>query len=1651
MNLVRGLLATALALALFGEPAHAQNSPPLKLGVAQVDVTPDYPVRLSGFGFRRSESEGITHRIWAKALAIDDQTNGPAVVITVDNLGVPAEMTQEVARRLKAAEGLSLQRLAITATHTHTAPMLTQVAPTLFGMPIPSDHQQRIDRYTRELTDRLEEVARAALKDLRPGRLEWTTGKARFAKNRRTDGGPVDHDLPLMVVRGEDGSMRGLWFSYACHCVTLSHNHISGDWAGSAQLEIQKRHPGAVVLASIGCGADQNPDSGVVGDKVAAADAQGAQIADEIDRLLGTPLTRLGGPLAIKLKGVPLLFDKPRELTEWQERAKRDDAVGHHARVNLARLERGETLPTHIDYPVQTWLFGDTLAMVFLPGEVVVDFSLRLKTEFDRHRLWLNAYANDSPGYIPSERILREGGYEGGDAMIYYDRPNRFSPGVEQRIIDVIHEQIPDWFRPPKGTDGSAPLSPEASLRSLKVRPGLEVELVVSEPLVVDPVAIDWGPDGRLWVVEMNDYPLGMKGGYEPGGRVKVLADTDGDGRYDRATTFIEGVPFPTGVTVWGNGALISAAPDLIYAEDTDGDGRADKRETWFTGFATANYQARLNSIALGLDNWLYGANGLIGGEIKSTSFAGNAGAAQSVASIRNHDFRFDPWSGRFETVSGLTQQGRVRDDWGNWFGCDNGSLIYHFVTDEAALRRNPHFIPPSARNFTWRDADANRLFPRSQPLARFNDLDHLNRVTSACGLGIYRDELLGAEFAGNAFTCEPVHNLVRRVVLEQTGNTFAGRRAEDEAGSEFLAASDQWFRPVQVRTGPDGALWVVDMYRFLMEHPIWIRPARLTELDPRAGDRLGRIYRVYPTGRRPALFGGLGAKRTAADSRQITTTELVAAMASANGTLRDLAHQYLLHRRDPAAVAELSRLAAEHANPAVRVQSLCALDGLQSLAAGQVARALTDAHPGVRRQAARLAAQFVASDAEIGRALIEMLVEADVAVRTQAAASLHDAPDAAVGTALGRFLLQNAADPYATAAVWSSALPHLDAVADALLTAGVGSAPAANQLLPVLIRIAAGAKEKQVVARIAQHIGNASASEPIDQRAIGLLAELAESLGPDATAEWMSQTSTSLPASTQDGLRKVLTAARQIAGDRRADPSARLQAVRLLSVDREMAGRDLDQLLAILDEPPAAQLSSATFKAFSRLDADRLADQLLARWDAATPAVRRSMIEVLLQRSTWTQTLLTRAIERPELWREIPSNRRSALARHEEASIQQLAARLQNQLTSSGRTNVIAEFLPVTRLAADGNRGKEFFAQRCAQCHLLDGVGRHVGPDLLGLTDKSPEALLIAVVDPNRAVLDQYIAYEIETSDGRSLAGMIAQESDAGLTIKNAAGESEELSRATIRSLRATGLSLMPEGLEAGLSAQDMADLLKFVASARSAGEPPPRDPGVIAAYLLDDAQPAAEREAAVKVHYMLAPELLREMVRDLPVGTPEEYRRIPWIWRVAIEAGRSNDAGRIRRLLELSLPKPDEPLRDWQAVVIGGGLINGLSLTGVWPRERLREILGTDAALVDRYARMISLAAIMADDAKVPTGTRYDALRMVAMDEPARSQTQLKRYLGADVDAELQMGAVRGLADVRSPEAVTALQSALEHLTLSNRKLAQAGIERQRQALGN
>ena len=431
---------------------NAQQDEPTvyQVGVAAVDVTPDYPIRLRGYSGRVTESTGVVQRLWAKALMIQSPQRPAALLITLDNCLVPAALREQVAKRLQRRVGLLPDRLSITATHTHSGPILAGMSETLYCHPLPQEHREHIERYTKELIDKLEQVAIAACENPQPAHLAWARGNAAFARNRRTKGGPVDHDLPVLVVKDLAGKLRAVYLSYACHCTTLSHNRLSGDWAGYAQESIQRSFPGAIALVSVGCGADANPvRDGGPPDEIAAM--HGREISVEVARLLQHKLQPLSGPLNVMFSTVDLHLAPLPSRAEWERRAERDadrgGTVGFHARVHLERLDRGEVIKTKVPLPIQTWRFGNSLAIVFLGGEVVVDYALRLKQELAAERVWINSYANDVPCYIPSDRVLREGGYEGGGAMTFHDWAAPFRPGLEQKIVDEVHYQLTDQYR----------------------------------------------------------------------------------------------------------------------------------------------------------------------------------------------------------------------------------------------------------------------------------------------------------------------------------------------------------------------------------------------------------------------------------------------------------------------------------------------------------------------------------------------------------------------------------------------------------------------------------------------------------------------------------------------------------------------------------------------------------------------------------------------------------------------------------------------------------------------------------------------------------------------------------------------------------------------------------------------------------------------------------------------------------------------------------------------------------------------------------------------------------------------------------------------------------------------------------------------------
>jgi putative membrane-bound dehydrogenase-like protein len=541
--------------------------------------------------------------------------------------------------------------------------------------------------------------------------------------------------------------------------------------------------------------------------------------------------------------------------------------------------------------------------------------------------------------------------------------------------------------------DVPPPMSPEDSLAAMRPRPGFSVELVAAEPLLSSPMAFEWDARGRLWVVEMRDYPLGMDGKGKPGGRIKVLTDSHGDGHYDTATIFAEDIPYPTGIFPWRDGVIVASAPDILFLEDKSGSGKADTRTVLFTGFTEGNQQHRINGFDWGLDGWLYGANGDSGGNIVAAD--GRRRADQKPVSISGRDIRFRPDTGEFEAESGQTQFGRHRDDWGNWFGNNNPAWLWHYTLEDRYIRRNPRLAVKTTKQMLANYPENTRVFtayPKESAPIRFNQPQSLGYVTSGNSATPYRDELFGPEFASTVFASEPVHNVVHREMLSPDGASFTSKRADDEQDREFLASLDVWFRPVMTKTGPDGALYIADFHRFALEHPEWIAPETQSRIDLRAGAETGRIYRVLPTGAK---------LRPVPNLAKLDNAALAAALDSPNAWQRDTTQRVLMERDAKDTAPIVRKLATSATNPKVRVQALATLGTLKITDAATIRTALRDTHPQVRVQALRASEALATTDPALLPSLLACADDPEFVVRRQLALTLGEWRDERAQAAL--------------------------------------------------------------------------------------------------------------------------------------------------------------------------------------------------------------------------------------------------------------------------------------------------------------------------------------------------------------------------------------------------------------------------------------------------------------------------------------------------------------------------------------------------------------------------------------------------------------------------------------------------------------------------
>jgi putative membrane-bound dehydrogenase-like protein len=978
------------------------------------------------------------------------------------------------------------------------------------------------------------------------------------------------------------------------------------------------------------------------------------------------------------------------------------------------------------------------------------------------------------------------------DEVSLFDRV--LTPDEVSKIYTASGRKVEIQKRP-KLTPDTEAKSPEESLRMFHVKPGYEIELVVAEPLVGDPVAIDWGPDGKLWVAEMVDYPMGMDGKMKPGGRIRFLEDTTGDGRYDRSTVFLENVRFPKGLLPWRNGVLFTAAPEIFHAEDTTGDGRADKREVLFTGFREGNLQLRVNSLRMGLDNWIYCANGW------------SAGVAESLRTgqkvdLRGRDLRLRPDTGEIEAASGVTQFGLNRDDWNHWFGVNNSYPLWHYVLPDHYLKRNPHVAAPDPIVQLMLPANP-KIYPALPPEKRYHNFHESGRFTSACASMIYRDELLfGADRILHAFISEPFHNLVHHQLVEDHGVTFKARRAEDERESEFLASEDRWFRPAMTRTGPDGALWVVDMYRYMIEHPDWLPPEGKTELEPfyRHGENLGRIYRIYPKGKKPGNIPRLD---------RLPAAELAKQLEHPNGWIRDTAQMLLIWRNDPAAVLALQELVEQSASALARVHAICTLDGLNALSTADLDRALNDPHPGVRQQAIRLTEPRSRQTSPLLDRLASLAADPDAKVRLQLAFTLGEWNDERAGKLLARIAVQHAAEPYITAAVMSSATNHCAVLAREVLSM-TPEPPAA--LLEPLLTLSFALNQRDILSELLETV---LLAQGVNYSQMQIFSRFLTVLDQRKTSIRL------LRQGKDDRLSKTLAhaddcfaSARRLAKDPRESLNRRLAATGLLGWDEAHRAPDLDLLASMLSPAEPPELQRAAVTALGR-SADATVPALFAaRWETLSPELLGRVLDEWIGREPWAADLLSRIARGEMAPVRVDATRRGRLVKHRAENIRDLAQKVFSATAAQDRQTVFDHFRPALSMTGNAANGKRLFETLCISCHRTDGTGNDLGPDLRSITDRSPEGLLRAIVDPNNAVEPRYLAYTCELTNGEEIYGLIASETSNSITLKLADGAARQILRAEIRSLRATDLSLMPEGLDSGLSPQEMADLIQFVRS---------------------------------------------------------------------------------------------------------------------------------------------------------------------------------------------------------------------------------------------
>jgi len=950
-----------------------------------------------------------------------------------------------------------------------------------------------------------------------------------------------------------------------------------------------------------------------------------------------------------------------------------------------------------------------------------------------------------------------------------------------------------------------APLEPADALNSFEVHPGFRMELVAAEPLVRDPIAMAFDEDGRLFVVEMRGYSERRD---ENIGTVRLLTDDDGDGKYDRATDYVDGLAWPTAVACWDGGVFVGVSPDILYCKDTDGDGQADVREVVFTGFGLSNVQGLLNSFQWGPDNRIHGATSSSGASVVSDS-----NPIGTPLSLRGRDFSIDPLMREIFPTSGGGQHGLTFDRWGNKFVCQNSNHCQFVAYEDRYIARNPYQRAPAANINIASDGSAADVF-------RISDVEPWRIVrtrlrvkglvpgpvegggtaagyfTSATGITAYKGNAWPKVYRGDLFIGDVGSNLIHRKRVTWDGIIPVADRAD--AKTEFVRSRDVWFRPVQFCNGPDGALYVADMYREVIEHPDSLHPVIKQHLDLNSGFDRGRIYRIVPEDFEQPNVPKLG---------HVTTGELVILLANPNAWHQETASRLLYQRQSPNTVALLRSIARGSPIPFGRASALTALNGLDALHPEDLLPHFQAADPRMRALVIRLAEDETSHPA-IAAQLASLVNDPDARVRYQLAFSLGVIPNVSKAEPLAALAKRDGADSWMRLAIESSAVGVAETVLLSLISDDAFvRQPEAVTVMKMLAGVAGATGSSKGLNNLFALIGGSSdVHEAVSTTIIGA--------ARDAGRGGILREAIASNAAMQENMNTMIARARSMAQDGDTKVEQRVDAVKTITIDSYAESGEA--LTALLSPGEPQPLQMAALRAFRQYDNSEVAQDVIAKWAGLSPVLRAEAIELLLLREHWALACLN-AIQDGVVERAgFDSTHVARLQNHPADTVRELAHRVFEAGSTAEREAVVARYQPALNMEGNLERGKAFFGENCAACHRFGNVGNDVGPSLSGFAQGGPEKIIVNVLDPNREVNPQYLSYTVETYDFEMFSGVVASETATSVTLKRANGVADTILRINIDRMQSEGRSLMPEGWEDAIDVQGMADLIAYLQTAQ-------------------------------------------------------------------------------------------------------------------------------------------------------------------------------------------------------------------------------------------